>query len=83
MALKSGLSHDEVELLKLASPMHDVGKIGISDAILNKDVKLSPEDYETVKAHSWVGYNILKNSKQEILKAATVVALQHHERWDG
>lgn len=83
MALKAGLCREEAELLKLASPMHDVGKIGISDTILNKDGKLSPEEYETVKAHSWIGYNILKNSKQEILKAATVVALQHHERWDG
>lgn len=83
LALKAGLSEDEANLLKLASPMHDVGKIGIPDAILNKPGALSDEEYDYIKTHSQIGYEILKNSKREILKAATIVAQQHHERWDG
>jgi response regulator RpfG family c-di-GMP phosphodiesterase len=83
LALKAGLSNEKAQLLKLASPMHDVGKIGISDTILNKNGRLSVEEFETIKKHSWIGHNLLKKSKQDILKAATIVALQHHERWDG
>ncbi len=83
LALKAGLPVEEAELLKLASPMHDVGKIGIPDSILNKPGALSDEEYAYIKSHSQIGYEILKNSKREILKAATIVAQQHHERWDG
>ncbi|MFZ5572637.1 MAG: DUF3369 domain-containing protein [Thermodesulfobacteriota bacterium] len=83
LALKAGIKPEEAELLKLASPMHDVGKIGIPDSILNKPGALSDEEYDYIKSHSQIGYEILKNSKREILKAATIVAQQHHERWDG
>lgn len=83
LALKAGLREEEAELLKLASPMHDVGKIGIPDSILNKPGALSDDEYCYIKSHSQIGFEILKNSKREILKAATIVAQQHHERWDG
>lgn len=83
LALKAGLSEDDAELLRLASPMHDVGKIGVPDAILNKPGKLTEEEYAILQTHPIIGYNILKGSKQTILKTAAIVALQHHEHWDG
>ena len=83
LARKAGLSKKKAEILKYAAPMHDVGKIGIPDAILNKRGSLSKEEYETIKAHTTIGYQILKNSKRQIIKAAAIVANQHHERWDG
>ena len=78
-----GLSEKECEILFTASPMHDIGKVGIPDSILNKPGKLTPEEWEIMRKHSMVGYNILKNSKREILKAAAIVARDHHEKWDG
>ena len=78
-----GLSEKECEILFTASPMHDIGKVGIPDSILNKPGKLTPEEWEIMRKHSMVGYNILKNSKREILKAAAIVASDHHEKWDG
>jgi response regulator RpfG family c-di-GMP phosphodiesterase len=63
--------------------MHDVGKLGIPDAILLKPGKLSHQEYEILKHHTDIGYEILKNSKREIMKAAVFAAQQHHERWDG
>ncbi len=78
-----GMDEERAELIRLASPMHDVGKIGIPDAILHKPGKLTDEEFETIKSHTSIGYDILKGSKQEILRTAAVIALQHHERWDG
>jgi response regulator RpfG family c-di-GMP phosphodiesterase len=78
-----GLPEEEVELLKLASPMHDVGKIGIPDSILSKPGFLSPEEFETIKTHPLIGHEILKKSSRKILRTAAVIALEHHERWDG
>ncbi len=83
LALKAGLDEEQAEILRQASPMHDVGKIGIPDTILNKPGRLTPEEFELIKAHAWLGYDILKNSNRRIMKAAAIVALQHHERWDG
>ena len=83
LAQKVGLKAEEINLLKLASPMHDVGKIGIPDAILNKPAKLTPEEFSVIKLHSKIGYDILKSSHREILDIASTIALQHHERWDG
>ena len=78
-----GLSEKEAEILFTASPMHDIGKVGIPDSILNKAGKLSDEEWRIMRKHSIVGYNILKNSKRDILKAAAIVARDHHEKWDG
>lgn len=78
-----GLSKDEARILKQASPMHDIGKVGIPDSILNKPGKLTPEEFEVMKTHAEIGYDMLKHSKREILKASAIVALTHHEKWDG
>ena len=78
-----GMSEDESELLKLASPMHDIGKVGISDDILNKPGKLTYEEFEIMKTHAELGYDMLKNSDKDILKASATVAYEHHEKWDG
>lgn len=83
LALKAELSEEDAELLRLASPMHDIGKIGIPDSILNKPGKLTTEEFNILKTHPIIGYNILKGSKQRILKTAAIIALQHHEHWDG
>ena len=78
-----GLSSKEADILFTASPMHDIGKVGIPDAILNKPGSLDDKEWKIMKTHSIIGYNILKNSKREVLKAAAVVAREHHEKWDG
>ena len=83
LALEYGLDEDEAELLKMASPMHDIGKVGIPDAILNKPGKLTDDEWKIMKTHSALGYTMLKNSKRDILKTAAVVAYTHHEKWDG
>ena len=83
LAEKYGLGKETAELLRMAAPMHDVGKIGIPDAILNKPGKLTPEEFEIIKTHTTIGYDILKGSKQKILTTAAMIALEHHERWDG
>ncbi len=83
LALKFGLSQSEAELLKHASPMHDIGKVGIPDSLLNKPDKLSREEFEIMKSHTTVGYEILKTSNRPILKASAIVAYEHHEKWDG
>lgn len=83
LAIKAGLSETEASLLRLSAPMHDVGKIGIPDAILNKPGKLSSYEYELIKSHTSIGYEILNKSKRKILKTAAIVAIQHHEYWDG
>jgi len=83
LALDYGLDESQAQLLQMASPMHDVGKIGIPDAILLKPAKLNAEEFEIMKKHSSIGYKILKSSKREMFQAASVIAYEHHEKWDG
>ncbi len=83
LALKVGLDEKEASLIRNASPMHDVGKIGIPDSILLKPDLLTAEEIETMKTHTDIGKNILTNSKREVLQAASIIAYEHHERWDG
>lgn len=83
LARALGISSDEANILRLASPMHDIGKIGIPDVILNKPGKLTPEEFEVIKNHTTIGYEVLKQSNRRIMKMAATIALQHHERWDG
>ncbi|OXS62595.1 hypothetical protein B1A99_01680 [Cohnella sp. CIP 111063] len=83
LAIALGLSPTEAELLRTASPMHDIGKVAIPDAILNKPGKLTPEEFETIKSHTDIGYRLLHGSRRELLRAAAIVAGQHHEKWDG
>jgi len=83
LALAYGLSEEETYVLEFSSPMHDIGKIGIPDAILNKPGKLDETEYETMKLHALYGYEILSASPRGMLKAAATVAYEHHEKWDG
>ena len=83
LALAYGLEPLETEVIRMASPLHDVGKIGIPDAILNKCGKLTAVEFEQIKTHTNIGYNMLKNSKQPILQAGAIIASQHHEHWNG
>ncbi len=63
--------------------MHDIGKVGIPDEVLNKPGKLTANEWDIMRTHSQIGYNILKSSKREILKSAAIISLHHHEKWDG
>lgn len=83
LALLYGLSSKEADILQMASPMHDIGKIGIPDGILNAPRKLTIEEFEIIKTHAQLGYNMLKYSNKPILKTAAIVAREHHEKWDG
>jgi len=79
-----GFSEENQEIILKASPLHDVGKIGIRDAILLKPAKFTPQEFEEMKTHSIIGGNILEgNDNFDILKYGRIIALQHHERVDG
>jgi HD-GYP domain-containing protein (c-di-GMP phosphodiesterase class II) len=78
-----GLNDDLVETIYRSSPLHDIGKIGIPDKILNKPGKLDPDEWKIMKGHTTLGYNLLKDSKSEVIKTAAQIAYTHHERWDG
>jgi len=82
-ALYYGLNKADAELLKQASPMHDIGKIAIPDDILNKPGKLTDNEMEIMKTHAQLGFDILKGSSRALLNTATIVAHEHHEKWDG
>lgn len=73
----------EAEYIKIASTMHDIGKIAIDDSILKKRDGLTDKEYFQMKKHALIGYDILKNSKRPILKTAAIMAKEHHEKWDG
>ncbi len=84
LALLVGLSQEQAELLRFASPLHDVGKIGIPDRILLKPGKLDPGEMQIMQLHTTIGGRILSDAeKYPALEAGMVVALQHHEKWDG
>jgi len=83
LAQASGLPEDETAVLMHAAPMHDIGKIATPDAVLLKPGKLTPEEWEIMKQHPTVGLSILDGSSRPILKAAAVIAHQHHEKFDG
>jgi putative two-component system response regulator len=77
------LPHGEVELILHASRMHDVGKIAVPEASLRKPCELDVEEWKVMRQHSVIGSRILENSSSHILQAGRVIALNHHERWDG
>jgi putative two-component system response regulator len=78
-----GLDESTCELLRIASPMHDVGKLGIPDRILLKPGRLTPEEFAVMKGHAEIGYRILVGSDASPLKMAATIAYTHHEKWDG
>lgn len=83
VARSIGLSEKAVDDILYASPMHDVGKIGIPDWILLKPGKLDPGEWEIMKTHTTIGAGILEDSQSEIIRLAEEIALSHHEKWDG
>jgi putative two-component system response regulator len=83
LARRHGLEPDRCELIRIASPMHDIGKIGTPDNILLKPGKFSPEEFEIITRHSEMGRHILDGSKAEVLKLAATIAWTHHEKFDG
>lgn len=78
-----GKDEAECEKIKMASVLHDIGKVGISDDILNKPAKLDEEEWKVMKQHSLMGYEMLIDSEFELMRLAAMIALEHHERWDG
>ena len=83
LALAYGLSQEEAELLKQASPMHDIGKVAIPDAVLNKPGRFNAQERAIMDTHAELGYNMTNSSERPLLKAASIVAYEHHEKWDG
>lgn len=74
---------EDVSRLELAAPMHDTGKIGISDSILKAPRKLDPDEWEIMKSHAEIGHKILSKSDSQLFQVAAEIALAHHEKWDG
>jgi two-component system, response regulator RpfG len=83
IAEKLGLDAEECDAIELAAPMHDIGKIGIPDEILRKPARLSHCEFEIMKTHTVIGYEILKDSPSKYLQLGAVIALSHHEKYNG
>jgi putative two-component system response regulator len=83
LAKSLGWNEVDCELMLHASPMHDVGKIGIPDAILLKPGKFEPDEWEIMKTHATIGADILEDNSSDLLRLAREIALSHHEKWDG
>ncbi|MGZ4968923.1 MAG: HD domain-containing phosphohydrolase [Methylobacter sp.] len=83
LAKSIGWNEADCELMLHASPMHDIGKIGIPDHILLKPGKFEPEEWEIMKTHAVIGANILEGDDSDLMKCAGEIALTHHEKWDG
>lgn len=83
LARELGLSEKEQNILYYAAPFHDLGKVGIEDEILLKPAKLTIEEFDIMKKHTQIGYEILKNTQSKYLKAGSIIALTHHEKFDG
>ncbi|WP_333803640.1 response regulator [Sulfurospirillum sp.] len=83
LALKLGFDKQEADLIATASPMHDIGKVGIPDAILLKPGKLDDAEWEIMRTHAMLGYTILQNSSRPLLQAAAIIAKEHHEKYNG
>jgi putative two-component system response regulator len=83
LARRYGLSQERCELIRTASPMHDIGKIGTPDYVLLKPGKFTQDEFNVIAQHAEIGYRILSGSDAELLKVAAVIAYTHHERFDG
>ncbi len=83
LARASGWSEADCELILHASPMHDIGKIGIPDAILCKPGKFEPHEWELIKTHTTIGHILLDGDDSDLMRMAREIALTHHEKWDG
>ena len=78
-----GMDEKEAEMLKQASPMHDIGKVAIPDAILNKPGRFTDDEFEIMKSHAQLSYDMLKHSQRPLLKMAATLAYEHHEKYNG
>jgi len=83
LAAELGLPADEIELIRHAAPLHDIGKIGIADSILLKPGRLRPDEIAVMQTHTLIGSQILSGSSSRLLQMGEVIARTHHERWDG
>ncbi len=83
LATQYGLDEIEIELLRTASPLHDIGKIAIPDSILLKPGKLTADEREIMQSHANLGFHMLGHSERRILKSAATIAHEHHEKWNG
>jgi PAS domain S-box-containing protein len=83
LALKIGLARDRAEMIETTAPMHDIGKVGIRDAILHKPGKLTPEEYDEMKHHAEIGHAILCKVERPLIGLAATIAYEHHEHYDG
>ncbi|HKP51370.1 MAG TPA: HD domain-containing phosphohydrolase [Chloroflexia bacterium] len=83
LARALGMVESQVELMRRAAPLHDVGKIAVPDEILLKPDKLTPQEFEIIKTHTTVGAALLSKGRSAFTRAAERIALTHHERWDG
>ncbi|MGL1935175.1 MAG: DUF3369 domain-containing protein [Fibrobacterales bacterium] len=83
LAKAYGINEEEAQIMCMASPMHDIGKVSTPDSILLKPGQLTDDEFEVMKSHSRVGYDILNPSDRGILKTAAIIAHEHHEKWDG
>lgn len=83
LAKAVGLDEDIQDIIFYASPFHDIGKVGIADSILLKPARLNQEEFEIMKKHTTIGFDILKDSKSKYLQAGAIISLTHHEKWDG
>jgi response regulator RpfG family c-di-GMP phosphodiesterase len=77
------MDEKEAEMLKQASPMHDIGKVAIPDAILNKPGRFDDAEFKIMQSHAELGYEMLKHSNRPLLKMAATLAYEHHEKWNG
>ncbi len=83
ISIKMGIDAERAEIIKLASPLHDVGKIAIADNILMKQGKLTGEEFTIMKSHTEIGYELLKDSPSPYLQTGAIIALNHHEKYNG
>jgi putative two-component system response regulator len=83
LAKQVGWSEEDIEIMTYASPMHDIGKVGIPSDIILKPARLNPEEFSLMKTHTTIGGRILHDSRSRFLQMAERIAFSHHERWDG
>jgi putative two-component system response regulator len=83
LARRIGYSPEDAERVRLASQLHDVGKVAVPDGVLLKPGRLTPEEFEIVKRHTDAGYKMLMGSDSEVVQLGALIAYTHHERWDG
>lgn len=83
LAKLAGVEEQDIITLRLAAPLHDVGKIGIPDSVLNHPGPLDSEQWEIMKTHSQIGHDLLHDSPRKVLKTGALISLTHHEKWDG